>query len=226
MKNKIRNILKSMGIILLLLSFSTIMFSLFNIDLTSLTIKEYLTYTILFETLLIILFIVIYYKTIKNDIKKYFNNFSKNFELSFKYWLIGFIVMVVSNLIITFVLDKTIAGNEEVIRDYLDIAPLLMIFSTVIYAPICEELSFRKSIKDAISNKYIYILVSGLIFGFLHIINFINGPSDLIYLIPYSALGIAFAALYYKTDNIFSTITVHAMHNLLSVLVYFIGGSL
>lgn len=226
MKNKIRNILKSMGIILLLLSFSTIMFSLFNIDLTSLTIKEYLTYTILFEALLIILFIVIYYKTIKNDIKKYFNNFSKNFELSFKYWLIGFIVMVVSNLIITFVLDKTIAGNEEVIRDYLDIAPLLMIFSTVIYAPICEELSFRKSIKDAISNKYIYILVSGLIFGFLHIINFINGPSDLIYLIPYSALGIAFAALYYKTDNIFSTITVHAMHNLLSVLVYFIGGSL
>ena len=163
--------------------------------------------------------------TIKNG-KEYFQNFSENFKQSFKYWLVGFAIMAISNIIITFVLKQTIAGNEELVRSYIDTSPLLMIFSTVIYAPICEELTFRKSIKDAINNKYIYILTSGLLFGFLHIVSYINTPLDLVYLIPYASLGIVFATLYYKTNNIFSTITIHAMHNALSVLVYLSLGGL
>ena len=60
----------------------------------------------------------------------------------------------------------------------------------------------------------------------LHIISYITSPIDLVYLIPYSALGIAFALLYHKTNNIFSTITMHAMHNLLAVILYLLGASL
>lgn len=226
MKNKIKNIFKSIGIILLLLCFSSVMFSLFNINTSSLSLEKYLLYTVLFELMLLIIFIVIYHKTLIKDGKEYFKNFSKNFETSFKHWLVGFIIMITSNIIITFVLKQSLAGNEEIVRSYIDSSPLLMIFSTVIYAPICEELTFRKSIKDAINNKYIYILTSGLLFGFLHIVSYINTPIDLVYLIPYASLGIVFAALYYKTDNIFSTITIHAMHNALSVLVYLLLGGL
>ena len=226
MKNKIKNIFKSIGIILLLLCFNSVMFSIFNINLKSLSEKEYLIYTVLFELVLLIIFIIIYRKTLSKNGKEYFKNFSENFKQSLKYWLVGFIVMATSNIIITFVLKQTIAGNEELVRSYIDISPLLMIFSTVIYAPICEELTFRKSIKDAINNKYIYILTSGLLFGFLHIVSYINTPLDLVYLIPYASLGIVFATLYYKTNNIFSTITIHAMHNALSVLVYLSLGGL
>ena len=223
---KIKNIFKSIGIILLLLCFNSVMFSIFNINLKSLSEKEYLIYTVLFELVLLIIFIIIYRKTLSKNGKEYFKNFSENFKQSFKYWLVGFIVMATSNIIITFVLKQTIAGNEELVRSYIDTSPLLMIFSTVIYAPICEELTFRKSIKDAINNKYIYILTSGLLFGFLHIVSYINTPLDLVYLIPYASLGIVFATLYYKTNNIFSTITIHAMHNALSVLVYLSLGGL
>lgn len=226
MKNKIINIFKSIGIILLLLLFSTFFFALFNIDPKSITDKEYLLYLTISEFVLLIIFILIYHKTLIKDGKNYFKDFRKNFEVSFKYWLIGFILMVISNIIIVYVLKQTIADNEEIVRSYIDISPLLMIFSTVIYAPICEELTFRKSIKDAIKNKWLYILVSGLLFGYLHIASYINTPLDLIHIIPYSSLGIVFALLYYKTDNIFSTITVHAMHNLLSVLVYILLGGL
>ena len=176
--------------------------------------------------ILLIIFIAIYRKTLLKNGKEYFQNFSENFKQSFKYWLVGFAIMAISNIIITFVLKQTIAGNEELVRSYIDTSPLLMIFSTVIYAPICEELTFRKSIKDAINNKYIYILTSGLLFGFLHIVSYINTPLDLVYLIPYASLGIVFATLYYKTNNIFSTITIHAMHNALSVLVYLSLGGL
>ena len=101
-----------------------------------------------------------------------------------------------------------------------------MIFCTCIYAPVCEELAFRKSIRDVINNKYLYVLASGLIFGLLHVIGFISTPLDLLYLIPYSSLGIVFALLYYRTNNIFSSITIHAMHNALSVLVYLLLGGL
>ena len=54
MKNKIKNIFKSIGIILLLLCFTSIMFSVFNINLKALSEKEYLLYTVLFELILFI----------------------------------------------------------------------------------------------------------------------------------------------------------------------------
>ena len=50
---------------------------------------------------------------------------------------------------------------------------------------------------------------------------------DILYLIPYSALGISFAYILQKTDNIFVTIGLHFMHNgilmALQVLVLIFG---
>lgn len=226
MKNKLLNILKSIGIILLMLTFTTIFFSLLNINPTNISEKKYIFYLTISNIALIVIYFLIYRKTIIKDFKNYIKDFSNNFTTGIKYWLIGFIIMIVSNLIITFILNKGLAGNEEEVRSYIDLFPLFMIFNTVIYAPITEELTFRKSIKDAISNKWIYVLISGLVFGGLHIISYINTWTDLIYLIPYGSLGIVFALLYHKTNNIFSTITMHAMHNFLAVIVYLLGASL
>lgn len=226
MKNKLLNILKSIGIILLMLTFTSIFFGILNLNPSTLSEKEYILYLTISNILLIIIFFLIYRKTLIKDLKSYIKNITKNLELSIKYWLIGFIIMIISNLIITFILGKGLAGNEQEVRTLIDSFPIFMIFNTVIYAPLTEELSFRKSIKDCTSKKWIYVLVSGLVFGMLHIITYISSPIDLVYLIPYSALGIVFALLYHKTNNIFSTITMHAMHNLLAVIVYLLGASL
>lgn len=226
MKNKLLNILKSIGIILLTLTFTSIFFSILNIDPTNITEKKYILCLTFANISLIAIYFLIYRKTLIRDFKNYFKNFSDNFTTSIKYWLIGFIIMIVSNLIITFVLKKGLAGNEEQVRGYIDAFPLFMIFNTVIYAPLTEELTFRKSIKDAVSSKWSYVLISGLVFGGLHIISYITTWTDLIYLIPYGSLGIVFALLYHKTDNIFSTITMHAMHNFLAVIIYLLGVTL
>lgn len=221
--DKIKKIFKSIGIIFLLLLFSSIFFAFFNINPDSISDKKYVLYFTCSNFILLGIFVWIYRKTLINDAKSFFGNFNKNIDISLKYWVIGFAIMYVSNLFITFVLNKTIAGNEEAVRNYIDILPLFMIFDTVIYAPVAEELAFRKSIKDAISNKWLYVIISGALFGMLHIINYIEVISDLIYLIPYGALGISFALLYYKTDNIFSTITMHAMHNFMAIVIYLMG---
>lgn len=226
MKNKLLKIIKSISIIFLILCFPIIFFSIINLDINNISNNDYIIYLTLANLILTIIFIFIYKDTLKKDIKNFKNNLIKNIELGIKYWIIGFIIMLTSNLIITLGLNKELAGNEQIVRNYIDLFPSLMIFNTVIYAPITEELAFRKSIKDAITNKWIYVITSGLIFGLLHISSYITNWTDLIYLIPYSSLGIAFALLYHKTNNIFSTITMHALHNLLTITLYLIGASL
>lgn len=230
MKNKIINkilmILKSITIILLLLLSSSILFSILGINPNNISDKTYTLYLALSELLLMIILFIIYRKTIIEDFKKFKKDINGNLELAFRYWTIGFSIMLISNLFISLILGKTISGNEEIVRNYIDSSPLLMAISTVIFAPINEELTFRKSLRDALKNKWVYALTSGIIFGGLHVISYINVPSDLIYLLPYSSLGIAFALLYYKTNNIFSSISMHTMHNLLSIIIYLLGASL
>lgn len=230
MKNKIINkilmILKSITIILLLLLSSSILFSILGINPNNISDKTYTLYLALSELLLMIILFIIYRKTIIEDFKKFKKDINGNLELAFRYWTIGFSIMLISNLFISLILGKTISGNEEIVRNYIDSSPLLMAISTVIFAPINEELTFRKSLRDALKNKWVYALTSGIIFGGLHVISYINVPSDLIYLLPYSSLGISFALLYYKTNNIFSSISMHTMHNLLSIIIYLLGASL
>ena len=230
MKNKVINkilmILKSITIILLLLLSSSILFSILGINPNNISDKTYTLYLALSELLLMIILFIIYRKTIIEDFKKFKKDINGNLELAFRYWTIGFSIMLISNLFISLILGKTISGNEEIVRNYIDSSPLLMAISTVIFAPINEELTFRKSLRDALKNKWVYALTSGIIFGGLHVISYINVPSDLIYLLPYSSLGIAFALLYYKTNNIFSSISMHTMHNLLSIIIYLLGASL
>lgn len=230
MKNKILNkilmIFKSIGMMLLLILFSTIFFSILNINPNNISDKMYVVYLTTSELILTVIYFAIYRKTLVNDFKEFKKDINGNLELAFRYWAVGFAIMIVSNLFITVILGKTIAGNEEAVRNYIGAAPMLMAISTVLFAPINEELTFRKSIRDAINNKWAYVLLSGIIFGGLHVISYVSSPLDLVYLIPYCSLGISFALLYYRTNNIFSSISMHMMHNLLSILVYLLGASL
>lgn len=181
-------------------------------------------YIITFINDLLFLFILIktYYKTIKENFKTYFNNkFISNLKQSIKYWLLGLIIMYISNIIIAITIGE-LSQNEESLRTLIDISPIYMAFQIIIYAPLTEEIIFRKSIRDIFDNKWSFALISGLIFGGLHAITSITNMLSLLYLIPYCSLGIIFGLLYYKSNNIFSTIMAHSIHNTLALILYFI----
>ena len=223
------NILKTIGLIFLMLVWSyipmTIMYML-GIDYNTFSQSAKILYIFICDITLILILIFIYHKDLKRNFKNYFNkNFSSNLKLSFRYWGIGLAVMIISNMLISLLNPGTTSANEEAVRSLIDVAPYLMAFELIIYAPIVEELIFRKSFKDITNNKYIYILLSGLVFGGMHVVSSISSIYDLLYLIPYSSLGIAFAYLYHRTDNIFSTITAHSIHNTLSLVLYLIGST-
>ena len=132
--------------------------------------------------------------------------------------------MIISNLIIVVFINNKIASNEESVRSLIDILPLYMIFSVSIFAPLTEELIFRKGIREIFNNKYLYIIISGIFFASMHVTSEDLGINTLLYLIPYSSLGITFAYTYYKTNNIFSTIMLHSFHNTMAIIIYIIGG--
>jgi len=169
--------------------------------------------SIIIEVLTLAVILLLFNKRIKEnyiDLKK---NHKKYFSKYFKFYLIGLAIMYISNAILIFVFNGGLAGNEETIRSILLVHPIYVYISAVLIAPSVEELVFRGAIKNIIPNSILYILCSGLIFGGMHLVGNVTSIIDLLYIIPYSSLGIAFAYIYSKTDNIFVTMMLHTMHN-------------
>lgn len=193
--------------------------SLFKIKLNNNFEKE----IYLFITSLIYMFIVIL--VYKKELKKDFKSF--NLKLVIKYipiYIIGIILMGICSCIVTNITGIQISKNETVVRQSIKLFPIYMCFSTVIYAPFVEEITFRKTFKNIINDRILFVLISGIIFGLVHMSVSNNPYNELLMIIPYIIMGIDFSYIYYKSDNIFTTITLHSIHNLILLILQFIGG--
>ena len=189
----------------------------FNIKFSNDLQKE--IYYILTAVIYMLIIILIYKKELLFDIK---NIKIKNFIKYIPIYLIGIVFMSLSNALVYKITNMQISENESAIREYIKLFPIYMSFSTVIFSPFIEEITFRKVFRNIINNKYIFIIISGVIFGLIHTNSF--KVNDLFSSIPYIIMGIDFAYIYYKSDNIFTTIAFHSMHNLILLIIQFIGG--
>ncbi len=183
------------------------------------------------DVLLIIILYLMYYKDLNQEFKVFISNFKENAKKSFKYYFIGFGMMVFFNLIIM-VLLKNISSNESQVREMLYSSPVIALLTISIVAPISEELIFRKSLQPIIKNKWIYVLLTGLLFGGAHILtNILNNNfalTDLIYILPYASLGCAFGLMDYENKTTFSSIMMHFLHNTCTailLLIVYSGGN-
>ena len=172
------------------------------------------------STFAIFLFFV-YRKSIKEDFKKFIKNFGNITNIAIKYWLIGLAIMATSNILINKFTSLGSSTNQQAVNNIISSAPIMAFIITTFIAPFVEEIIFRKTFKDAIKSKIPFILTSGIFFGTIHILSSITTSLfGLLYIIPYAALGICLSIIYYKTDNIFSTIFIHMIHNGALVLLY------
>lgn len=219
MENRLKNYLKtaSLGLLCIIIyaMTSTIeldYLSFNNIDYDTLPTSIKVIYLVIWESVIASIIMLILNKKLTRDIENMKKKHKEYFKKYFKYWLISVGIMMISNAIIN-LLGNGIAGNEEALRDTFKISPFYIYFSSVIFAPIVEELVFRQSIRNIIPNKILFIIVSGVIFGGLHVLTGFSGPMDLLYLIPYCAPGIAFAYILADSDNILISMGLHFMHN-------------
>ena len=222
----IKKIPKSVGV--LLLFFFSVIIQLIPIyylhyDLNNLTSKQQLIVTCFSDSFLLITLIILYRKTFKEDFKKLKGNFYKIIDIGIKYWLIGLIIMMISNIIIGLFITQATAVNEQSVRELIKSSSLISIITIGIIGPINEELTFRKAFRDVFKNDTAFIILSGLIFGGIHVLLSLTSPWDILYVIPYSSLGIAFAKIYQQSDNIYAAIIMHIFHNTVLTTLSIIG---
>ena len=157
---------------------------------------------ILMEIITLGLLIIVYFKRIKKDFIDFDNNYQKYLKIAFKAYFIGLFVMLISNLIINrFIIVDNIAYNEEVDRLIMFKYPLFSVIGMILTGPFIEEISFRLGFKEYIKNKYVFYILSTLIFAGVHVLNGYSNPLELLYFIPYGSLSFTFT---YILDNIHS----------------------
>ena len=172
---------------------------------------------IIIELSFMFILYLIYRKELNNEFGKHIKNFGKNFSFGFKLWLLGLILMISSNLIIQLIYPS-VATNEEAVQNSLKAFPIYTAFASCIFAPFTEEIIFRKCLSKVFKNSFIFIIVSGLLFGLAHTITEI-GTSQMLYIIPYGLFGSIFAYMYLNTKNIFVSMTFHFIHNTVLVIL-------
>lgn len=224
MKDKIKKIVKNILIFLSYFMYHYIFIAIllmFNINYEDFNIFQRLIFIFVSD----IIYVMTIFYLLKDEIIKDLKDFKKKYKYYLsKYFVIyafGVILMGISNKILYYITRQELSGNETSIRNLLDKYPFYMVFSAVLFAPIVEEIIFRKTVRNVFNKKYLYILMSGLIFGVLHISDYSNF-NEILLGIPYIIMGIDFAYIYYKSNNIFTTISLHSIHNLLLVLIQFI----
>lgn len=175
------------------------------------------------DLIYIIIIILMFKKEIIKGLKDLKENFLNRAILSLNCWVVGCVIMTVSSIIIGLILDQNVSQNESLVRENIKIAPLYMLYTCSIIAPIFEEMVFRRSLYGLVKVKWLFIMLSGVLFGLLHVLGSYNSILDFLYIIPYGAMGSCFAYLLTKTKNITLPIIVHMLHNTILVLVQIIG---
>lgn len=64
--------------------------------------------------------------------------------------------------------------------------------------------------------------MSGFLFGLAHVLGTYQTISDLLYIIPYGLFGSVFMYMYLDSKTIFSSISIHFMHNTILMISYLI----
>ena len=193
-----------------------------HIRTMSLTIR--VLFSIISSIVYMLIIILMFKKEMLYAINDYKNNFKSRFGFALTCWIFGVLVMVISSFIITNILKLGIANNEQSLYDLLKIAPIYGVILCCITGPFFEEMVFRYALGNLIKNKWVFIIVSGLIFGMLHVLTSLKSPIYLLFLIPYSSMGISFAYMYSKSKNIILPLSIHMFHNIILVTMHLIRG--
>ncbi|VEU80701.1 CPBP family intramembrane glutamic endopeptidase [Haploplasma axanthum] len=124
------------------------------------------------------------------------------------------------------------SANQDAIVELLTSkGGIFVVVTTVILAPVVEELVFRKSIFGLIKNQKVALIVSATTFGLIHVLtellnlattggfNLTGLATVFTFSISYVGMGIFLSYWYYKNNkNIALLISMHALSNLLSTL--------
>lgn len=165
-----------------------------------------------------IFMLLVFFKQLKYDFKIFKEYFREYSSLVFKTWIKALIVTLIVSLILQLITGIEKANNQLNLQESFKTMPIFISILSMIYAPIAEELMFRGTIRKFIKNDKLFILISGILFGLIHVIDDSKTLAEFSYVFVYSILGIYLSSLYVKTNNLCVNIFMHFLQNTLSVI--------
>lgn len=202
--------------------FQLLPLEILGIDYYSMNLTSKVAYLLITEFLYIIYLIYVNRERFITDFKDYIKNFKKYINKYLEYWALSFSLMLISNFIILTLFPNSVATNQEALNETFLTAPIYVILSAVIFAPIVEETIFRLSIRKMFKNDIFFIIMSGFTFGALHVVGSFTSLADFIYIIPYSIPGLVFAYTLVKSKNIFVPMSLHLFHNGIMMFIQYV----
>jgi uncharacterized protein len=166
---------------------------------------------------------------LKDLIKGINTNFTKILKITVGNLLIGYALSYVINMIIMIFTNQYSSVNQVSIETQLASTPLLIVFVTVIFAPIVEELVFRGVIYKFIEEHSNFIwaaILSAFVFGGLHVVTsiFTLNFADLLFSLTYIAQGIMIAKNYFETKSFAGAWLYHFLNNFIAIIILLLLG--
>lgn len=145
---------------------------------------------------------------------------------------IGIIIMagtILYNLVIKAIFpDLTSNVNEEEVDNFIINSPFLSFFTVGIFAPICEELTYRYGLFGSLkkANKILAYIGTTIIFALIHF-NFSTDQkvllNELLNLPSYLFAAAMLCYAYDRNENLSCSIVAHATNNITSFVLTFVS---
>ena len=123
---------------------------------------------------------------------------------------------------ILYILVQKLPNNEEIVRSTLDGTMFIILLNIGLVTPLCEEIIFRLNFKNLFKNKFIFSIVTGLIFALMHLV-VSSSLIELIFIIPYFIMGFTLGYIYSDSNNLMNSILVHMINNVGTVLLLMVA---
>lgn len=174
------------------------------------------------------LFIIYMYSdNLKKDFKKLKKQTFKKMGLTILKWVLFiFLFVILCGFITDLVIPNHVSdANTSAVYDLYSFSTWYTIFKTMIFGTLIEEILYRESVRDNIKNKFIFVIISSVIYTFLNtvFVGFTEGfvlSSMLIYFLP----AIFWSVAYLKNnDNILILSIIKFTYNLIPLTILLLG---
>ncbi|MCE5328963.1 CPBP family intramembrane metalloprotease [bacterium] len=149
-------------------------------------------------------------------------------DLGFKYYsilktvwysLLALLLILLINFVYVFLMTRIFKispppGKFEDLVSNENVSSIMLLIVVSVIAPICEEIFFRGFLYQGFKKRWgvlAGILISSFLFASAHL--------DLYNFIPLMAIGWILAYIFHKTKSLFPVIFLHAIYNLLMIMV-------
>lgn len=153
------------------------------------------------------------FKDLKENKGKYFKNILLNV-------LIIFGITILTNLFLNLFLNITeTSENDYSLRTMYKSSPLVLLFLTVAYYPVIEGVVFRKTIREIIDKKWLFIIFSSLFYFFFNVAYTSFSINNILSSLCYFFMMLVLSTNYFKTNNLTVSILIISICNLITYFI-------